>query len=151
MNSDEFETILERERERTSVVALSLADPRERPATEDELHAFEKRYGYVLPHSYRHFALLHGCGHFVFAVVLSPLPESSFYIGRAGAAIRPDFLPIFDNGCGDFYCFPCEAGVCRDSILFADHERGYATSPTRHKDFFSFIVAEGLNANKSGF
>ena len=147
MNAGEFETILERERERQRIVVLSLAEPRERPAPHDDLRAFEQEFGCVFPASYRYFAMLHGCGDFIFTAVLSPLPESIFHIGNATCALGPHFLPIAENGCGDYYGFPCEAGICRDSIVFTAHEKEYATQPANYKDFFSFLVADGLRAN----
>jgi hypothetical protein len=145
MNAEEFDAAVERDRQQQPIVAAALADARERPATGDEVRAFEQRFGCVLPASYRHFATHYGCGDFIFATILSPLPDSEFYIGHATHALRPEFLPISDNHCGDYYGFPCDAGICRDSIVFADHEQNYESKPTDYEDFFTFLVAQGLN------
>jgi hypothetical protein len=148
MTPEEFDMIVENEKKTSRTVASFFSDEnpciRERLASEAELQAFEQQFACSLPRSYRHVALKYGCGDFVYATLLSPLPESEMYIGSAPSAIRNDFVAVAENGCGDYYGFPRENGICRDAIVFADHETQYETRPSRYADFFSFLVQHGL-------
>jgi hypothetical protein len=145
MTTTEFDKAVEQARSTKKIVEFSLAEKRERPATEDDLTAWEQEHGVALPASYRHFAKVHGCGGFVFTTVLSVLAESSYPIAPCLEQVGNDLVPIIDNQCGDYYCFPVLDGTCIDRMVFADHEIGYeATEDGR--DFFQFVAEQGLQS-----
>ncbi len=146
MNPHEFESILEQARVR-KIIDMALAERPEPAVSEQELLAFETRQGVSLPADFRHFVQRYGGGEFAFITVLSLLPESEFFIGRSTHLIGSGFLPVIDNGCGDFYGFRVIDGRCSDALYFADHEQSYELSNTTYPDFFSYVVREGLRMN----
>jgi len=144
MTPTEFDKAVEKARTMRRIVGLSLAEERERPATERDLTVWEQEHGVALPPSYRHFAKVYGCGDFVFTTVLSVLAESNYPIAPCLKHVGNDLVPIIDNHCGDYYCFPIRDGRCVDRMVFADHEMGYESLEEDGRDFLLFLAEEGL-------
>ena len=148
MSPSEFESIVERARS-SKIIDMSVSERPEPRVSEQELRAFEIQHGVSLPAGFRHFAQRYGCGEFAFITVLSLLPDSEFFIGRALHLVGSGFLPVIDNHCGDFYGFRVADGRCSDALYFADHEQSYELSDTEYSDFFSFVVREGLRTDET--
>ena len=146
MSPSEFALIVERSRS-SKIIDMSVSERPERSVSEQELKDFEAQFGVSLPADFRHFAKCFGCGEFAFTTVLSLLPDSDLFIGRSIRLVGPGFLPVIDNHCGDFYGFHIAGGRCSDALYFADHEQSYRTSETEFRDFFSFVVKEGLRTD----
>lgn len=51
---------------------------------------------------------------------------------------------ISDNGCGDYYAFHIDNGICSENVIFYDHENG-AMHATKFYDIFEYLVEIGLN------
>jgi hypothetical protein len=119
---------------------------RELPVTMDEVVDFEDQSGYCLPSHYIYFASNYGCGYFAFTVVLSIRPGAWYLVDRMPSLPCHDepFVPIAENGCGDFYGFLVRQGVCTEQVYFADHEHHYCPAPTAYRSFFEFIYHVGL-------
>ncbi len=119
---------------------------REVPATESELRQFEKHCACALPAAFRQFALNHGFGHFGFVSVLSirageaSILQPAKYLGE----LAHRYLPVSENGCGDFYAFEIKNGACSETLYFLDHEQAYAAVPTRFRNFLAFVAEKGL-------
>ena len=143
MTPSQFESFVERARS-SKIIDMSLADRPEPQASDQVLHAFETRFGVLLPADFRHFVQRYGGGEFAFITVLSVLPDSEFFIGRSTHLVGSEFLPVIDNQCGDFYGFRVADSRCSDALYFADHEQSYELSDTVYPDFFSFVLTEGL-------
>lgn len=119
---------------------------RESPINASEIDEFERFTGCSLPEQYKFFVSKYGCGYFALTSIYS-LRKGEWDIFDKIQLI-PDlqgkFLPISDNGCGDYYGFVIEDSKCSDTIYFADHESGYALTPTEYDDLLSFILEIGL-------
>lgn len=144
MTPQEFDSVVEQAKTTKKIVGLSLAEERERLATEEELAAWEGEHSVVLPPSYHHFARVYGCGGFVFITVLSVLADSSYPISPCLKVVGTGLVPVIDNHRGDYYCFPVVDGKCEDRIVFADHEVEYEVTEYDNRDFLQFVVGKGL-------
>jgi len=146
MTPQQFNSAVEQAKATKKIVGLSLAERRERPATKEELAAWERHHGVVLPPSYHFFATTYGCGGFVFTTVLSVLADSNYPIALCLDDVGDSLVPVIDNGCGDYYCLPVVNGRCEDRIVFADHEVGYEVTEEDDRDFLQFVAEDGLES-----
>ncbi len=144
MTVEEFDQVVVEAKRMKRIVRESLIAGRERLTTESDLTTWEQDHQIALPASYRHFAKVYGCGHFVFTTVLSVLPDSDFPIAASLSHVGPGLLPVVDNHCGDYYCLPVEGGRCIDRIVFADHEVEYKVTEDLENDLLQFIAEYGL-------
>ena len=144
MTPEQFDNAVEKAKAAKKIVRLSLSEERERPSTEGDLAAWEQKYGVALPQSYRYFAKVYGCGDFVFTTILSVHADSSYPIAPCLEHIGGGLVPVVENQCGDYYCFPVTEGQCEDRIVFADHEVGYEVTVEDDRDFLRFVAEEGL-------
>ncbi len=121
---------------------------RETPVSAEEVLEYEKTSGFFLPQEYIHIVRTFGPGQFGFAEVFS-VRAGEWYINLHQAtapALPQDFVPISDNGCGDFYGFLVRNGQCESSLVFADHDEGYALKPTEFSALFEYLHRYGFNA-----
>ena len=146
MTPEQFDNAVEEAKAAKKIVGLSLAEERERCATEEEVAAWERKHGVVLPPSYHYFATAYGCGGFVFTTVLSVLGDSSCPIAPCLDHVGDGLVPVIDNHCGDYYCFPVVDEKCEDRIVFADHEVGYEVTEEDDRCFLQFVAEEGLES-----
>ena len=123
---------------------------REPIVTEHDLATFEKLALCILPENFRYFVMNHGTGDFAFVFVLSirdgenSILEQCKYLGEQATK----YLPVSDNGCGDYYAFRVEAGSCSNELFFLDHEQNYAASKSGYADFLDYVVEVGLRIEK---
>jgi hypothetical protein len=119
---------------------------RESPVSAEELLEYEQSAGVTLPPEYVHVANTFGPGQFGFAEVFSVRPgEWCIDVHRATAPALPaEFVPISDNGCGDFYGFLVRNGRCESRLVFAAHEEGYALKPTEFADLYEYLQRYGI-------
>jgi hypothetical protein len=143
MLTAEFESLLERFR---ATKAFALSSP-EAPASLEQVRAFEELHNFRLPVHYWHVATTLGTGDIGFTNLYSVHP------GRYGISEQRDsapsipshLVPFSDNGCGDFYGFLEQNGVCLPQVYFADHESEYRVSETEFADLYEYLVRYGFN------
>jgi len=140
MTQSEFARLVEDSREQHP---FWFEGDRETPTTESELLAFEAQARCALPVEYKYFATRYGCGDFAFTNILS-VRDGSRSIARAQCDGPANFLPISENGCGDYYGFLIEDKACNGAVYFADHEENYKISATEYGDLFEYIAGIGL-------
>jgi len=129
----------------TKVDVLSTPEPPPSPA---ELEAFERAHGFRLPVAYKEATVRLGTGDIGFANVYSVRPGPyNIALQRGEVSGLPlDFVPISDNGCGDFYGFVVCAGECLPEVYFADHESDYKAVRTKFTDLYEYLVRYAFNA-----
>jgi hypothetical protein len=121
---------------------------RESPVSDLELREYEETHGFRLPPEYVNIVQGYGCGQFGFADLFSVRPgEWQIDLHRATAPSLPaNFVPVSDNGCGDFYGFVITNGTCESQLVFASHENGYALDPTDFADVYEYIHRYGFHS-----
>jgi hypothetical protein len=97
--------------------------PSDAKADAEALRQVQRRLGIQLPDDYAWFLSEYGGGRFTFAEIYSADDRSDLHL----VDVQPvdggaDILAFSDNGCGDLYVFPVEAGVAADVVWFHDHE-----------------------------
>jgi len=129
----------------TKACALASPDP---PCSLAEVKAFEEAHGFCLPSEYIEVATRLGTGEVGFANVFSVgAGHNSISSQRNGAPELPsNFIPVSDNGCGDFYGFVVHGGRCGSEVYFADHESEFEVSRTEFADLYEYLVRHGFNA-----
>jgi hypothetical protein len=144
MNIEDFKAEFDRFAQ-TKAFALSLPEP---PNSLEQISSFERSHRFRLPEQYRHVATTFGTGSMGFANLFSVMPgEHGIDEQRATAPELPvHFVPVSDNGCGDFYGFIVHNGSCLPTVYFADHESGYALTKTEFADLFEYLVRYAFNA-----
>ena len=55
------------------------------------------------------------------------------------------YLPIADNGCGDFYVLKCNGEYCSDKIYYYTHDSQEITETAYH-DILEYLLDVGLKA-----
>lgn len=75
------------------------------PPSIDKIEDFEKIYRMVLPEKYKLFIIEFGGGYFGYANIYSLDNSSNYFIMKHKSFVPNGYLPIADNGCGDFYVF----------------------------------------------
>lgn len=144
MRRDQFETQLSKF---SQSKAWEMGE-REAPATLAEVREYEAMTGLSLPPEYVHLVTAHGAGQLGFVEVFSVREgEWSIEVRRLSAPGLPQhFVPVSDNGCGDFYGFKVEDGQCSSSLVFADHEQGYSLVETEFSNLYEYVHRYGFNA-----
>lgn len=144
MQIHEFDAALQRFK---ATKAFSISPP-ELSSSIEEIERFEKTSGIRLPQQYRHVAVNVGTGSIGFATLFSATsaPEGIAAQRASVPSLPKNFVPISDNGCGDFYGFIVNAGQCGEEIYFADHECGYQIARTEFSNLFEYLVRYAFNA-----
>lgn len=120
---------------------------REAPAKAAELRAFECSHGYTLPPEYALVATTWGFGEFGYTEILS-IRQGVWSIDdrrKDAPGLPANFVPISENGCGDFYGFEIKNGKCQSHIVFADHESYYQLTSTQFDDLYEYLNRFGFN------
>ncbi len=112
--------------------------------TMKEMIAFQKQHQIILPQKYAQFLLNFGGGYFGYANIYSFDKNSNFFIFNHNPAIVKDLLFMADNGCGDYYAFHVEGGICKEEIVFCDHEDN-TVHHTDFSDVLEYLVKIGLH------
>lgn len=149
MTDSELDTILEAFKAKSSFMLDGDHAVRQPPMTAQRLKEIEVEMGVRLPDQYKHHLCRHGSGDFAFSSIYSPDPELEWSLWNDYAympASRGQFLPIADNGCGDYYGFRIVNGKCTDPICWAGHESNYAITEPKYADFNTFIAEVALRA-----
>jgi len=125
---------------------FELSDENER-ITENEIEKIEISKGIMFPDQYKRFISKYGAGEFAFTNVYSPLSKGEWSLwGHKSQYRLPDnFIPISDNGCGDYLGFTIQDGKCSEQLYWADHEEGYSIGKSEYSNFYDFILREGLD------
>ena len=89
------------------------------PPSIDKIEDFEKIYRMVLPEKYK------------------LMKHKSF--------VPNGYLPIADNGCGDFYVVKCNGEYCSDKIYYYTHDSQEITETAYH-DILEYLLDVGLKA-----
>jgi hypothetical protein len=119
---------------------------REAPATASEVAELEEVLGVKLPSEYRNFVLTHGAGDFAKARILGLESGTGSQIAEHMLDELPDdFIPVLDNGVGDYYGFIAEGGVCRQTVSFWDHETGEVLDD-QFNNFYEMVVTLAFGA-----
>jgi hypothetical protein len=108
------------------------------------------RLSITLPPEYVAFTKKAGGGYFAFTNVYSLTPESDWNIVERNAAVNligRGFLAFSENGCGDYYGFGVNSGVCESAVLFFDHDT-QQIRPTEYGDLYEYLVDVGLRSGK---
>lgn len=111
--------------------------------TMEEVITFQKQHQIVLPEKYIQFLLNFGGGYFGYANIYSLDKNSDFFIFKRNSTVVKDLLFMADNGCGDYYAFRIEGGMCREEIVFYDHEDN-TVQDTDFSDVLEYLVKIGL-------
>lgn len=111
----------------------------------DKVLEIESEHSVIFPESFRHFISTYGSGYFAFTSILSPLAdgEDSLWIQKSLYSLPSDYVPISENGCGDYYGFKVTDGVCSEEVYFLDHESGYQSSSIEYSCFYEFLLKTG--------
>jgi hypothetical protein len=127
--------------------AYALSSP-EQPPSVAEVEAFERAHGFRLPAEYKESTLQVGSGEIGFTNLfsVSPGPYNIATQRDAVPELPTDFVPISDNGCGDFYGFVLHAGECAPEVYFADHESEFTLTRTEFADLYEYLVRYAFNA-----
>ena len=113
--------------------------------TINEIENFEKRYSIVLPEKYRLFISEFGGGYFGYANIYSLDINSNYFIMKHKLLVPKSYLPIADNGCGDYYVLKCNGEHCSDSVYFYTHD-SQEINDTIYHDILEYLLDIGLKA-----
>ena len=115
---------------------------RDKALKEDKLAKFEQKAGFTFPEEYRVFIKRFGAGDIGTITVLSPDPESDFTLWKGEEPFeKTTWIPVVDDGKGNYYGFVVESGTCSKEVWFADQDLGYELSGTDYGDFYELIAA----------
>ncbi len=144
MNSSEFDKLID-EQKKEHPIWCELSEPEERVSA-SRLKEIEILKRVVFPDQFKHFIEKYGAGDFAFTHVYSPEPDSGWNLWREIESydLPEDFLPISDNGGGDYLGFKIKENKCGIQLYWADHENGYEANELAFDDFFAFIFEFGL-------
>ena len=116
----------------------------------DEINRIKIAHGVRFPEAYVHHLTTHGAREFALGWIYSPDPASGWSLWKDFDGyiphLRSKAIPISDNGCGDYYCFPIIEDICEDRIVWADHEKDFVFAPSDFENFRDFILNNCLNA-----
>ena len=147
MSDTELDALLEAFKVKNSFMLEGDHSVRQPPLTPHRLEQIEAETGVILPLQYKRHLCRHGSGDFAFSSVYSPDPdrESSLWSSYEDMPEnRGLFLPVADNGCGDYYGFRIVNGKCIDPVCWVDHESGYAIAEPEYADFNTFLAEVAL-------
>lgn len=127
--------------------AYALSSPVQ-AASLEEVEAFERTHGFRLPTAYKESTAQVGTGEIGFANLfsVSPGPYNIATQRDAAPELPTGFVPISDNGCGDFYGFVVHEGECLPEVYFADHESAFSTTRTDFTDLYEYLVRHAFGA-----
>ena len=114
----------------------------------DEIENIESSKNITYPDQYKKFISKYGAGEFAFTNVYSPKVHGQWSSWEEKDKYRlPElFIPISDNGCGDYLGFLVTEGECGEALFWADHEQGYKISAeAEYESFYTFVTKQGLN------
>lgn len=115
------------------------------PPSIDKIEDFEKIYRMVLPEKYKLFIMEFGGGYFGYANIYSLDNSSNYFIMKHKSFVPNGYLPIADNGCGDFYVLKCNGEYCSDKIYYYTHDSQEITETAYH-DILEYLLDVGLKA-----
>ena len=122
---------------------------REPPLAPQRLSEIEAETGVEMPHQYKRHLSLFGSGDFAFSSVYSPDRTLNWSLWNDYEYMPQNlgrFLPIADNGGGDYYGFRIVDGKCTNPVCWADHESNYSITDPEYADFNTFIAEVALKA-----
>ena len=125
---------------------------RDAPMTADRIREIEDAKGITLDTDYRCFLMEYGAGEFAYADIYSPDPLSpwSSWNVLETCHVKPDqFMPLTDNGGGDYLGFLTFDGRTLRPLFWADHEKDYSTSESEYGSFIEFITKWALRIGKT--
>jgi hypothetical protein len=128
--------------EHTKTKVWAMGD-RESPATPSEIKAWENAHGATLPLEYQQVVGTWGAGDLGLVSLFSVKPgwrSIDAQVALAKGLLPKQFVPIADNGCGDYYGFKVSSGACEARIYFADHESGFTLEKTEFEDLYEYIA-----------
>lgn len=99
----------------------------------------------VLPEKYKLFIIEFGGGYFGYANIYSLDNSSNYFIMKHKSFVPNVYLPIADNGCGDFYVVKCNGEYCSDKIYYYTHDSQEITETAYH-DILEYLLDVGLKA-----
>jgi hypothetical protein len=115
--------------------------------TTSEIEKIENNKNIIFDDQYKRFITKYGVGLFAFAEVYSPLLNGalSLWEEKSKYSLPANFIPISDNGCGDYLGFIINDGRCSVQLYWADHENNYSIEKVAYNSFYDFIIQKGLN------
>jgi len=95
--------------------------------TIQEINEIESFRELKYPEQYKYFISKYGAGEFAFTNIYSPKKsgEWSSWVEKEEYNLPHQFIPISDDGCGNYLGFIVLKGVCSESLYWADHEQEY--------------------------
>ena len=145
MNNQEFDKIIA-EAKLNHPYWFELSEENERISANDVARVEEIK-SLIFPVQYKRFATKYGVGEFAFTYVYSPLLTGgwSLWEPKESYSLPNEFIPISDNGGGDYLGFIVQNGQCPNELYWADHEQSYSIEISEYKCFYDFIVKVGLD------
>lgn len=140
MNYQEFQCIVE-EKKKQKPILFELEH--DKILTKQEIKEFQKKNNIILPEKYCDFLAEYGGGYFGYANIYSLDSNSNFYLLLHRQFSKPEYLPIADNGCGDYYVVKVENNTCFDKIYFYDKETE-EIQDTSYEDILEYLLGAGL-------
>jgi len=142
MSPEDFDDLISEIREEDPEQLDSEFFVRDKVLTEDKLAKFEQKAEFTFPVEYRSFLKRFGAGDIGTITVLSPDPESDFTLWKGNKPFeKTSWIPVVDDGKGNYYGFVLENGACSKEVWFADQDVGYELSSTDYGDFYELIAA----------
>ncbi len=139
MNFDTFKSIVEKIKVE---YPLLMELEHDKIPNEKEIFEFQRQYKIQLPEKYIQFLLNYGGGYFGYANIYSLDKDSCFYLCNYNEKMDK-FLYIADNECGDYYALPVEQGICKDYVVFYNHDDDKYYS-TEFSDVLEYLVKTGF-------
>ena len=119
------------------------------PASHADIEQVEQALQAKLPLDYIWFLQQYGGGTFLYADVYSAQSHSDFYIVKNQLTFSyhagHSFIAFSENGCGDYYGFQVQHGVCLPRVMFSDHETE-TIKPAAVETVLDYIAVLGLKA-----
>jgi hypothetical protein len=125
---------------------------RDTPLTAERLREIEKAKNISLDADYRDFLMSYGAGEFAYADIYSPDPNSpwSSWSALETCHVKPrQFIPVADNGGGDYLGFCFSDGKPLRPLFWANHECDYETSESEYGSFVEFIAKWALRIGET--
>ena len=146
MNDIEFKKIID-DAKASKPVWFELSQENDRTSLK-EIGEIECNIGIEYPEEYRMFISEYGAGVFAFTNVYSPKREGewSSWVEKEKCSLPKEFIPISDNGCGDYIGFVVNDGKCSEGLYFSDHDENYKLDKEmKYESFYEFVIKSGLN------
>lgn len=114
----------------------------------EEMEMIEASRAITYPEQYKNFIMKYGAGEFAFTNIYSPKAhgEWSSWVDKVKYNLPEQFIPVSDNGCGDYLGFIVSNGMCGEALFWCDHEQDYEISKNaEYANFYCFVVKQGLS------